>query len=216
MLAGKSNFNGSILVVEDDPGYATLLREAFSEAGFETLEASNGEAALKQLREHQVDLVVSDFMMPELNGLELCRLVSEDAALSLVRVVVYSCNPDTAFRKKARELGALDYLPRSDDAGALVARVCEVAGIEPQGLAETPADGHHAEEAVQSAFSEIRQLRLLIDNLLDFIQIAALDQASSPGAQVAREAAHRTGDDMRRILNDLEQQMEQLRAPVLT
>ena len=119
----------SVLVVEDDPDYCQLLNEAFSEAGFRTLVASNGERALQILRQEPIDLVVSDFIMPELNGLELCRLLGDDLRLSRLKVILYSCNTDSTFRRRARELGALDYLPKSYDTDSLVRQICSLAGI---------------------------------------------------------------------------------------
>jgi DNA-binding response OmpR family regulator len=201
MLAGSTGARPRVLLVEDDADYATLLHDAFTEVGFEVVHARNGEAALRSLRDQKVDLVVSDFMMPEINGLELCRLVSQDVALSLIRVVIYSCNGDLGFRKKARELGAIDYLPKSDDAKALVARICEVAGLRPS----MPSNGHAAVDNVSAGISaEARQLHLLLDNLLDFVRIAGLEQPSSPAALLAREAVQRTAEDMKRVLGQME------------
>ena len=117
---------GAVLLVEDDPDYCQLLNEAFVDAGFRTLQATNGERALEILRTESVDLVVSDFVMPEVNGLELCRLMNEDPSLSNLRVILYSCNADHVFRRKARELGAIDYLPKTDDTASLVQQVCDL------------------------------------------------------------------------------------------
>ncbi|MBI3695531.1 MAG: response regulator [Acidobacteria bacterium] len=189
----------SILLVEDDPDYSDLLRQAFIDAGFQILKADNGERALEVLRQEPVDLVVSDFIMPELNGMELCRLVHNDVRLSRVKVILYSCNPDKAFRDKARELGALDYLSKTDDILSLVRQICELAGIEIHG---GPAS--QARERVPALLSNTRQLRVLFDNLLDFMQIGAVTDSANPTVRLAWDAAQRTSGDIKRILEEIE------------
>ncbi len=194
---GADNAPHSVLLVEDDRDYCSLLRQAFAEAGFRTVLADNGEQALQLLRHEPVDLVVSDFIMPEINGLELCRLVNNDVELSRIKVVLYSCNPDVTFRKRARELGALDYLPKTDDTQTLVRQICELAGLA------------HLQEAVQAPSSgppkrrdPVREISTLCDNLLDFLRIALLGEPS-PTVRLACEAAQRTAADIKREIEEL-------------
>ena len=187
----------SVLVVEDDPIYLELLQEAFTAAGFHTLQADNGEKALAVLRRENVDLVVSDFIMPEVNGLELCRLLSEDLQFAGVKKILYSCNTDSAFRRRAREMGAIDYLPKSEDAATLVRQICRLAGISAPEPA--PASGEPPPLPLEAG-----QLRLLFDNLLDLIQIAALAEHASEPARAAWESAQRNSGEIRRLLQELE------------
>jgi DNA-binding response OmpR family regulator len=195
---------GSVLLVEDDPDYCQLLREAFQEAGFRTVVAGNGERALEILKAEPVDLVVSDFIMPELNGLELCRLLSNDVRTSRPKVILYSCNTDSAFRRKARELGALEYLPKTDDTDALVHQVCQLAGLETEGVQVLPPDGGAAlEQRLHAVSQSAGQLRVLLASMLDFTRILALSD-QSPAGKLAWEAVQRTGSDIQRILIDLE------------
>ena len=210
MLNSKPVLNGkpvrSVLLVEDDPNYNDLLHEAFVEAGFRTLQASNGEKALEILRDEPVDLVVSDFIMPELNGLELCRLVTDDLRLSKVKVVLYSCNTDNTFRKRAHEMGALDYLPKSEDTEALVRQICELVGLEAetQQHQATVNGNPTVEERLRAVSNNVGQLRVLVDSLLDFVQIVGLSEQSSPATRLAWEAAQRTSTDIKRVLAALE------------
>jgi len=194
---GVDNAPHSVLLVEDDRDYASLLTQAFAEAGFRTVQADNGEQALQLLRHDPVDLVVSDFIMPEVNGLELCRLVSNNLELSRTKVILYSCNPDITFRKRARELGALDYLPKTDDTQTLVRQICELAGLA------------NSQEAVEAPSNDapkrrdpLREISALCDNLLDFLRIALLGEPS-PTARLACEAAQRTAADIKREIEEL-------------
>ena len=190
----------SVLLVEDDPIYLELLDEAFTEAGFRTLRADNGNSALEVLRRENVDLVVSDFIMPEVNGLELCRLVSADLRFAGVKMILYSCNSDGAFRRRAREMGAIDYLPKSEDIQGLVRQTCELAGIS---LAELAGSRTFPLEPPATA-PEAGQLRLLFEHLLDLVRIAALSDSTSQPARLAWDAAQRNSDEIRRLLAALE------------
>jgi DNA-binding response OmpR family regulator len=202
----------SILLVEDDRDYFTLLKQAFAEAGFQTLHAENGERAIRLLHERPVDLIVSDFIMPELNGLELCRLVNDDVDLSRIKVVLYSCNPDIAFRKKARELGALDYLVKTENAEDLVRQICELAGLEAGKTNESQSNGHTKYvDLLASLAVSAEQLRIVLQNLMDFIQIAGLSESPSPPVRLAWEAAQRNSGDIKRLLEEIEKGIGQLR-----
>ena len=198
--------SGSVLLVEDDPDYCQLLKEAFVEAGFHTIIANNGERALEILRTQTVDLVVSDFVMPEVNGLELCRLMNEDPHLEKLKVILYSCNSDQLFRNKARELGALDYLPKTDDTGSLVEQVCNLAGIlgQPAVVVLPPSPVESTDPGrLRAVASQTVQLQALVGSLLDFARIVALSGDLSPAAKLAWEATERTGLDIRKVLEEM-------------
>jgi len=197
--------SASVLLVEDDPDYCHLLREAFHDAGFQTIVASNGEQALELLRTQPVDLVVSDFIMPELNGLELCRHLAEDERLTKPKVILYSCNTDTTFRRKARELGAIDYLSKTDDTDSMVEQICALAGITGDGRAASPARPTELDERLQKVSRDATQLKTLFDSLLDFARILALaEDPPKPAAKLAWEAMQRTAGDIRHLLSQLE------------
>jgi len=195
----NSKHRRSVLVVEDDPHYGELLHEAFSEAGFRSLHAIDGQKALRILREQPVDLVVADFIMPELNGLELCRLVGADIRLSKVRCVLYSGNTDPLFRIRARELGALDYLAKTEDTATLVNQIRELAG-----WATETADELQREQTFMSLATNLKELKPLVHHLLELIEIAAVTEPAPPAARLAWGAAQRTGGEVRRILEEIE------------
>lgn len=67
----------SILVVDDNPAMTMSLSDVLRLKGFEVLTASSGEKALAILREHPVDVLITDVIMPEMNGLELYRATRE-------------------------------------------------------------------------------------------------------------------------------------------
>ncbi|MBI3665042.1 MAG: response regulator [Acidobacteria bacterium] len=202
---------GSVLLVEDDPSYCQLLRESFDEAGFRTLQADNGAKALQLLREEQVDLVVADFIMPELNGLELCRLLSSDYRLASLKVVLYSSNTDVLFRKKAREFGALDYLPKAANTAELVDQICKLARLDKGREPEPPVKATSRKEEIQhTLFQSFGQLEILVENQLNLLQIASLSGPLPDATRLALESALQAGREIKSLLNETEKSSQDL------
>lgn len=83
-----------ILVVDDDPSIRFLLRLIFERADFEVSEAPNGAAALAQLAGSVPDILVTDMMMPVMDGEELIERVRSDPRTAGLRILVVSANPD--------------------------------------------------------------------------------------------------------------------------
>jgi CheY-like chemotaxis protein len=109
-----------VLIVDDDAPFLELLQLCFAKANFDVILASNGEEALKILLESEPpDLVLSDFMMPEVNGIELVRHLKASAKLFDTLIVLMSGNVDTEFRKRALDLGASAYLLKTEGAHAI-------------------------------------------------------------------------------------------------
>jgi len=79
-----------ILVVDDEPDQRFLLRRIFQRAGHEVNEANDGAAALRAVRESVPDLVVTDVMMPVMNGVELIRCLRADPATAHIPVLAAS------------------------------------------------------------------------------------------------------------------------------
>src|SRR5664279_2861474 len=80
----------SILVVDDVPVILQAYSEILRAEGYEVWEASTGQQGLQAARERRPDLVLLDVMLPDLNGIEVCRQIKADAALADVFVVLVS------------------------------------------------------------------------------------------------------------------------------
>lgn len=128
-----------VLIVDDDAPFLELLQLCFAKANFDVVLASNGEEALKILLESEPpDLVLSDFMMPEVNGIELVRHIKASAKLYDTLIVLMSGNVDTEFRKRALDLGASAYLLKTEGAHAVAEKAIHmVAGGAPGVSAST-------------------------------------------------------------------------------
>ncbi|HEX8825527.1 MAG TPA: response regulator transcription factor [Archangium sp.] len=109
-----------ILVVDDDPHLREVVGFALSQAGFHVEQASNGRAGLEQVRRSVPALIVLDIMMPEMDGLEMCREVRRTHE---VPIVFLSSRDDEVDRILGLELGGDDYLTKPFSPRELVARV---------------------------------------------------------------------------------------------
>ena len=77
-----------ILVVDDEPDVVTYLTTVLKDAGYETLEASNGEEAMEQILKNSHDLITLDITMPEMTGVKTYRTIKEDEKLKCIPVII--------------------------------------------------------------------------------------------------------------------------------
>jgi two-component system, OmpR family, phosphate regulon response regulator OmpR len=109
-----------ILLVEDDPRLADMLSEYLGQAGFDITIASLGAVALDRLSEKVYDAVVLDLMLPDMDGLDVCRQMRTK---SETPVLMLTARGDAIDRIVGLELGADDYLPKPFEPRELVARL---------------------------------------------------------------------------------------------
>jgi DNA-binding response OmpR family regulator len=112
--------NDRILLVEDDPRLAEMLTEYLSQSGFRVTHAPNGRTAVGHIGAGEVDAVVLDLMLPDMDGLEVCR---QARAVSDVPVLMLTARGDAIDRIVGLEIGADDYLPKPFEPRELLARL---------------------------------------------------------------------------------------------
>jgi PAS domain S-box-containing protein len=119
--------NGTILIVNDMPGMLELMSIQFHQAGYQILTATNGREGFEIARRLYPDMVVSDVAMPEVNGIELCRLIrAEDGLRTIPILLVSALRKDTADVVAGLEAGADDYLEAPYDPLRLIAKVARL------------------------------------------------------------------------------------------
>jgi len=112
-----------ILVVDDEPDALELVGFNLKQAGFEVTTADDGAEALKKARETVPDLILLDLMLPEVDGLEVCKLLKRDAATSSIPVIMLTAKAAEIDRVLGLELGADDYVTKPFSPRELVLRV---------------------------------------------------------------------------------------------
>ncbi|HET7876001.1 MAG TPA: response regulator [Methylomirabilota bacterium] len=112
-----------VLVVEDEPDIRDLLVFHLERDGFQVSKARTGTDALRQVKVLPPDLVLLDIMLPELDGLEVCRRLRRDPATAALPIVMLTAKGDEVDRVLGLELGADDYVVKPFSPKEVVARV---------------------------------------------------------------------------------------------
>jgi DNA-binding response OmpR family regulator len=119
-LAGRR-----VVIADDDPGVVWFLADLLKTAGCTVYEAFDGKQALELAYETSPDLVISDILMPNLDGFSLCRALRRDVALRDTPVILLSWKEDLLQRVRELGAGAAGYVRKESDTRAIIARVRE-------------------------------------------------------------------------------------------
>jgi DNA-binding response OmpR family regulator len=112
-----------ILVVDDEPDVLDLVTYNLGQAGFQTETAADGAEALRKARSSAPDLILLDLMLPEMDGLEVCKLLRRDTKTSAIPIIMLTARASEIDRIVGLELGADDYVPKPFSPRELVLRV---------------------------------------------------------------------------------------------
>jgi DNA-binding response OmpR family regulator len=112
-----------ILAVDDEPDTVELISFNLESAGYEVITAADGAEALRKARRHTPDAVVLDLMLPELDGLEVCKVLRRDPATENIPILMLTAKAAEMDRIIGLELGANDYLTKPFSPRELVLRV---------------------------------------------------------------------------------------------
>jgi two-component system phosphate regulon response regulator PhoB len=113
----------TILVAEDENALVTLLRYNLERAGYRVLEARDGEEALLIAAEETLDLVILDWMMPQLSGIEVCRRLRGRQETRNVPIIMLTARGEETDRVRGLDTGADDYLTKPFSMSELLARL---------------------------------------------------------------------------------------------
>lgn len=119
----KNTKNFTLLVVEDEEDIRELISYNLEREGFTVQAVESGEEALKYVAKRPVDLVILDLMLPNMDGLEVCRRIRADASLRELPVLMVTAKAEETEVVVGLELGADDYLCKPFKPRELVARV---------------------------------------------------------------------------------------------
>jgi two-component system phosphate regulon response regulator PhoB len=128
--------NPYVLVVEDEDALATLLKYNLDKEGHEVLVASDGEEALVMIEERLPDLVVLDWMLPKVSGIEVCRRLRQKSETRNLPIVMLTARGEESDRVRGLDTGADDYIVKPFSMSELAARVRAVLRRIRPGLAE--------------------------------------------------------------------------------
>jgi DNA-binding response OmpR family regulator len=112
-----------VLVVDDEPEAVELVAVNLKAAGLEVSTAADGDQALRKARELLPDAIVLDLMLPEVDGLEVCKILRRDGATASIPIIMLTAKAGEVDRVLGLELGADDYLTKPFSPRELVLRV---------------------------------------------------------------------------------------------
>jgi signal transduction histidine kinase/DNA-binding response OmpR family regulator len=167
----KVNVNSEkpiVLIAEDNEELREYIKEVLSE-NFEVLEADNGKLAWEKALNFIPDLIISDWMMPELTGVEFCGLVKENVKTSHIPVIILTSKSNNESKIVGWEVGADDYITKPFNANLLEVRVknlleirrklrerfTQEVEIQPKEITLNTADEHFLERAIRTVEENI-------------------------------------------------------------
>lgn len=112
-----------ILVIEDEKDIVELLQYNLEKENFKVLTAGNGQKGLDSARKNFPDLVLLDLMLPEIDGLEVCRILKKDPKTSHIPIIMLTAKSGETDKIVGLELGADDYITKPFSVKELIARV---------------------------------------------------------------------------------------------
>jgi nitrogen regulation protein NR(I) len=182
-----------ILVVDDEANLRRVLAAQLVRDGYEVHTAEDGEAGLAFLREHHIDLVISDLRMPRLDGMELLRAsLREDPHLPVVLITAFG-TVDTAV--EALKTGAFDYVTKpfdKDEVRAIVQKALRTRDLSSRDAspAGQPAAAGPARFGLIGSSSSVQELYSVIGRVADTPTTALITGESGTGKELVAHALH--------------------------
>jgi len=174
-----------VLIAEDNPDMRSLLALLVGRE-YRVRAARNGREALEALRDRMPDLVLSDVMMPELSGVELCRTIKGDPELKAVPVVLVTSKAEREMKIEGLELGADDYVTKPFHPRELMARVRSLVRVR-----ALQQELQMRNRALERALSELKQAE---------VQLVQSERLAAVG-ELAAGIAHEVNNPVNFALN---------------
>ncbi|MEM7223505.1 MAG: phosphate regulon transcriptional regulator PhoB [Pseudomonadota bacterium] len=112
-----------VLIVEDEAAIVTLLRYNLEREGFQVIEAGDGEEALLLVAEHEPDIILLDWMLPVMSGIEVCRRLRRKPEMQEVPILMLTARGEESDKVRGLDCGADDYVTKPFSPAELIARM---------------------------------------------------------------------------------------------
>ena len=164
-----------ILVADDEPNQLELLTFNLTQAGFEVVRAGDGQQALDMVEEHRPDLVIIDWMMPHMSGIDVCSTLRSRSETKRLPIIILSARGEEGDRTLGLDIGADDYISKPFSPREMVSRVRALLRRAHPSLAEDVLEFHdlrfnqttmeisRGERVVSLGPKESRLLAILMD-----------------------------------------------------
>lgn len=115
--------NGKIFIIEDEPSIIQLVQHNLEKNGFLVSSSLNGNDGLKELKKFQPDLLLLDWMLPDLSGIEICKNIRKDNSFKNLPVIMLTAKGEEEDKIKGLDSGVDDYLTKPFSFNELMARI---------------------------------------------------------------------------------------------
>jgi DNA-binding response OmpR family regulator len=164
-----------ILVVDDSLTIRMQVKELLEDNGFQVLLAENGEMCLKVLEKETPEVILLDIIMPEMDGIEVCRRIKTDDALKEIPILILTTVSDIENKVRGLNAGADDYVTKPFEVVELIARVNSI--LRTKGLLEQLkreiAERLRTEKEREKLIQELKNTLLKVKTLSGLLPICA-------------------------------------------
>ena len=181
----KSDRNYTLLIVDDNIDFRSFLGSSLS-SEYYILTASNGKKAIEILRKESPDLIISDVMMPEMDGLQLCTAVKTDIRFSHIPIILLTAKVGEQYQIEGLEHGADDYIAKPFSMEVLKLRISKIISesiarrgifnneiqIEPSRITITPLDKQFIQKAIATVEANIEDPEFSVERLASELNIS--------------------------------------------
>ena len=115
--------NGKIFIIEDEPSIIQLVQHNLEKNGFIVLSSLNGNDGLKELKKFQPDLLLLDWMLPDLSGIDICKNIRKDNSFKDLPIIMLTAKGEEEDKIKGLDSGIDDYLTKPFSFNELMARI---------------------------------------------------------------------------------------------
>src|SRR5271167_1192530 len=179
-----------VLIVDDEPNLRKILSAQLSRDGYDVLTAEDGEQGLAQLREHHIDLVITDLKMPRVDGMTLLkRALEEEPELPVVMITAHG-TIDTAV--EALKRGAFDFVTKpfdKDEVRQIVAKALKTRELGGADATSTPAS-RGARFGIIGSSPGIAELYAILERVADTPTTVLITGESGTGKELVARALH--------------------------
>ena len=115
--------NGKIFIIEDEPSIIQLVQHNLEKNGFIVLSSVNGNDGLRELKKFQPDLLLLDWMLPDLSGIDICKNIRKDNSFKDLPIIMLTAKGEQEDKIKGLDSGIDDYLTKPFSFNELMARI---------------------------------------------------------------------------------------------
>ena len=115
--------NANILIADDEPNQLELMSFNLTNAGYSIIKATNGKEAIELIENHSPDLIILDWMMPKMSGIDVCRTLRSRSETKQIPIIILSARSEDSDKSLGLDTGADDYISKPFSPKELISRV---------------------------------------------------------------------------------------------